>query len=87
MFYNYPRYAVGRQIPVDLMLLNEYVKESEKGSCQMKYAALIIIVAGVAISTRAAEACDFRGKKRICSDVVDLGCYEYQPVGFEIVVK
>lgn len=53
----------------------------------MKYAALIIIVAGVAISTRAAEACDLRGKKRICSNVVDLGCYEYQPVGFGIVVK
>lgn len=34
-----------------------------------------------------AEACDLRGKKRICFNVVDLGCYEYQPVGFEIVVK
>ena len=53
----------------------------------MKYAALIIMVAGVAISTRTAEACDLRGKKRICFNVVDLGCYEYYPVGFGIVVK
>ena len=35
----------------------------------------------------AAEACDLRGKKRIYSNVVDLGCYEYQPVGFAIIVK